>query len=191
MNYLAHILLSGDDRGVQVGNFIGDSVKGNAYNKYPANVRCGILLHRFIDDFTDHHPLVREAAGMLKDDFGRYSGVLTDIIFDHLLAVDFDNYSNVPLSRFSTRFYWNTLIYYNNLPAQVKGFLWHFILTNRLCRYATVAGVRQSLEIMVRYKNLPVDPVHAVAFLQEHRAGLHELFRQFFPEVQELCRRNI
>lgn len=184
---MAHILLSGDDRGVQIGNFIGDSVKGNAYNNYPANVRCGILLHRFIDDFTDHHPLVREATGMLKDDFGRYSGVLTDIIFDHLLAVGFDQYSDVPLSRFSNRFYRVALMYYNKLPAQVKGFLWHFILTNRLCRYATPAGIRQSLEIMVRYKNLPVDPVHAIAFLQEHYTGLDGLFRQFFPEIQNRC----
>ena len=28
MNYLAHIFLSGDDRRVQIGNFVGDAVKG-------------------------------------------------------------------------------------------------------------------------------------------------------------------
>ena len=28
MNYLAHIFLSGNDRCIQIGNFIGDGVKG-------------------------------------------------------------------------------------------------------------------------------------------------------------------
>ena len=83
MNYLAHIFLSGDDRRVQIGNFVGDAVKGRAYENYPSGFREGILLHREIDDYTDHHPVVREAIDMLRGDFGRYSGVLTDIYFDH------------------------------------------------------------------------------------------------------------
>ena len=29
MNYLAHIFLSGNDRCIQIGNFIGDGVKGD------------------------------------------------------------------------------------------------------------------------------------------------------------------
>ena len=35
MNYLAHIYFSGKNRKVAVGNFIGDFVKGNSYDKYP------------------------------------------------------------------------------------------------------------------------------------------------------------
>ena len=60
MNYLVHIFLSGDDRRVQIGNFVGDAVKGRAYENYPLGFREGILLHREIDDYTDHHPVVRE-----------------------------------------------------------------------------------------------------------------------------------
>ena len=46
MNYLAHIFLSGDDRRVQIGNFVGDAVKGRAYENYPLGFREGILLYR-------------------------------------------------------------------------------------------------------------------------------------------------
>ena len=35
MNYLAHIFLSGNDRCIQIGNFIGDGVKGDGYKQYP------------------------------------------------------------------------------------------------------------------------------------------------------------
>ena len=34
MNYLAHIFLSGNDRCIQIGNFIGDGVKGDGYKQY-------------------------------------------------------------------------------------------------------------------------------------------------------------
>ena len=35
MNYLAHVFLSGPNRKVQLGNFVGDAVKGSSYKNYP------------------------------------------------------------------------------------------------------------------------------------------------------------
>lgn len=77
------------------------------------------------------------------------------------------------------------------LPDRIRGFLWHFILTNRLGRYASPEGIRQSLEIMVTYRNLQVSPPEAVAYLEQHREEWQALFREFFPEVQEMCRREL
>ena len=42
MNYLAHIFLSGNDRCIQIGNFIGDGVKGDGYKQYPRKFQQGI-----------------------------------------------------------------------------------------------------------------------------------------------------
>ena len=67
MNYLAHIFLSGNDRCIQIGNFIGDGVKGDGYKQYPRKFQQGILLHREIDAFSDRHPLVREAVGIGRE----------------------------------------------------------------------------------------------------------------------------
>ena len=144
MNYLAHIFLSGDDRRVQIGNFVGDAVKGRAYENYPLGFREGILLHREIDDYTDHHPVVREVVDMLRGGFGRYSGVLTDIYFDHLLARSFQSYSGQSLRWFAFGFYRALVLNYRHLPERFKGFLWHFILTNRLVRYASLSGIKRS-----------------------------------------------
>ena len=55
MNYLAHAFLSLNDDEIQLGNLIGDFVKGNKYERYPPKIKKGILLHRHIDSFTDHH----------------------------------------------------------------------------------------------------------------------------------------
>ena len=58
MNYLAHILFSGEDKDIQLGNFIGDAVKGS-YDHYPERIREGIALHRRMDQYADGHPAVR------------------------------------------------------------------------------------------------------------------------------------
>lgn len=172
----------------RIGNFVGDAVKGRTYENYPSGFREGILLHREIDDYTDHHLVVREAIDMLRGDFGRYSGVLTDIYFDHLLARDFRRYSGRSLRWFACSFYGALVLNYRYLPERFKGFLWHFILTNRLVRYASLSGIKRSLEIMVEYKNLGVDPEAAIVFFERNQDRLQELFDRFLPDVQEKCR---
>lgn len=83
MNYLAHIYLSGSSPQIRVGGFIADAVKGGIPEHYPYKLRSGIRLHRLIDNYTDHHPLVREMVALLNREFGRYGGILPDLFFDH------------------------------------------------------------------------------------------------------------
>lgn len=180
MNYLAHILLSGKNGQIQVGNFIGDAVKGRSYENYPAHIRQGILLHRSIDDFADHHADVKQAVALAKVKFGRYAGVMTDMFFDYLLARNFRQYSGISLRYFTFRFYLSLVRNYFYLPVRIKRFVWHFILTDRLNRYASLRGLKQSLRIMAEYKKLPVDPEEAIVFLTEHERQLEKLFAHFF-----------
>ena len=191
MNYLAHIFLSGNDRCIQIGNFIGDGVKGDGYKQYPRKFQQGILLHREIDAFSDRHPLVREAVGIGRETFGRYSAVVNDILFDYFLASRFQDYAGLPLKRFSRRFYTALAWNYRHLPERFQGFIWHFILTDRLCRYASLTGIQQSLEIMTRYRGLQIDHAQTPLFMQEHGERLQKIFREFFPELHERCKQSI
>lgn len=49
MNYLAHVFLSGPNRKVQLGNFVGDAVKGSSYKNYPPDIAKGIQLHEDVN----------------------------------------------------------------------------------------------------------------------------------------------
>jgi acyl carrier protein phosphodiesterase len=66
MNYLAHFYLSGENENILLGNYIGDSVKGKDYLKYPAEIAKGILLHREIDTFTDKNEIFRITTSRLQ-----------------------------------------------------------------------------------------------------------------------------
>ena len=101
MNHLAHALLSGPDDGFRLGGLLGDFVRGGIDPSLPVSVRQGIALHRAIDVFTDSHDDIRALRALFEPPFRRYAGILIDIWFDHLLARDFDSWSEIPLTRFS------------------------------------------------------------------------------------------
>ena len=184
LNYLAHIFLSGNNKEIQVGNFIADFVKGSKLNDYPIEIRKGIVLHRLIDEFTDNHLIVKETITLLRPEFGRYSGIIVDMYFDYFLAKNFNQYANnQSLSCLSLKFYFAVILYYKYLPARVKRFIFHFISTSRLTKYATVNGLKNSLEIMANHKVSALNPEQIIEFLEANLDELEQKFHLFFPEL--------
>ncbi len=189
MNYLAHIFLSGNHPSIQVGNFIGDFVKGSRFESFPKGIRKGIIMHRKIDSFTDSHEVVIDTKAFIRPVFGRYSGIILDMYFDYFLAVNFKKYSaGKSLRFFAYRFYISALFNYRYLPARVKRFIFHFIGTNRLQKYESVEGLKYSLEIMSNHKVPAIDPEKTISFLVENNEELERRFFMFFPDLIEFVK---
>ena len=104
MNYLAHVYLSRENIDLAIGNFIADNIKGNNYKKFNINWQKGILLHRFIDSYTDSHYIFREHSKLFFDSHRHYSRVLIDIFYDHFLAKNWKKYSHISLENFEFDF---------------------------------------------------------------------------------------
>ena len=122
MNFLAHIYLSGNNHFLKLGNFIADAVKGKTYSKYPLEIQQGILLHRKIDSFTDHHPIFKKSVSRLFPTHRHYSRVIIDIFYDHFLAKEWNTYSNIPLNTYINDFYSLLNDNYEYLPKRIKAF---------------------------------------------------------------------
>ncbi|MBL4780637.1 MAG: DUF479 domain-containing protein [Porticoccaceae bacterium] len=105
MNYLAHILLSGDNLDAQVGGLLGDFVKGPLRGQYPNAVEEGIYLHRKLDVYTDAQPEVQNLIGTFSPQWRRFAGIIVDIAFDHVLATRWQEYHALSLDDFCQRFY--------------------------------------------------------------------------------------
>ena len=56
-----------------------------------------------MDAFTDRHPVVQRSIARIGPTWGWFSGILIDVYYDHLLALDWDRYSDVPLRAFVDR----------------------------------------------------------------------------------------
>lgn len=183
MNYLAHIYLSGDSEKQLVGNFIGDYIKGNKYLQFDEEVAKGILLHRQIDSFTDTHPLQKEAKLLFRSEFGLYSGIVVDFIYDHFLAKNWDNYSDTRLPVFAKRVHAVLLSNFTVLPRRVQGFLPFLIQNKRLLSYASIDGIIQSLKIMGNYSSLPGKSEEVRTILIDNYSELEDNFTAFFAEL--------
>jgi len=104
MNFLAHLYLSGDNDELKIGNFVADGIHGKPY-EFPPVVQKGIILHRAIDSYTDVHPIFRQGTRRLHPAYHHYAGVIMDIFYDHFLAKNWKNYSDVPLNEYAAGIY--------------------------------------------------------------------------------------
>ena len=101
MNFLAHLVLAGDDEALRLGAMLGDFVRGRqALEAFSPELRRGVLLHRRIDTFTDGLPQVAALRRAVPDGFRRYAGIIIDLTLDHELARRWPEYSDVPLAAF-------------------------------------------------------------------------------------------
>jgi acyl carrier protein phosphodiesterase len=86
-------------------NLFGDYVKGSDLSRFPEKVQKGLRLHREIDNYVDHHPIVVELLHELYPSLPKISGVAVDLYFDHLLAKFWSDYHPTPLEDYLAEFY--------------------------------------------------------------------------------------
>lgn len=183
MNFLAHIYLSGNDDEVKIGNFIGDYVKGSAFHIYPEKIKEGILLHRFIDSFTDTNTYTLDAKRLFTPKYRKYSGIVIDIIYDHFLAKNWSKYSFEPLEDYISKFH--TLLIKNNdmLPKEVQNFVPKLIKNERLYSYREIGGIWSVLKTMPNYTSLPDHTDFAIETLKNNYEFLKHNFFLFFSDI--------
>lgn len=183
MNYLAHAFLSNNDKNLLVGNFIADHLRGNHFEGYSKEIIEGIHLHRRIDTFTDAHPLFKSAKRLFYEGFEKYSGVLVDIYFDHLLAKNFNRYSEVPLDIFSEKVYSVYKQHKDILPAHSSGFLEYVLKNNIYFAYGSQEGIETVLFHLSHRLNHNVRLDHSLELFSKNELLLDGYFDAFFKEA--------
>lgn len=183
MNFLAHIYLSFNDPEITIGNFIADSIRGNKFKHLPPRVQKGIRLHRFIDTFTDSHPIPRLSSKRLHANYSHYSRVIVDIFYDHFLAKNWSFYSNVPLEQFVDDFYDLLEENYKILPDGVKRMMPHMIADNWIYNYSRMEGIAKVLNGMNRRTHNKSRMNFAIIDLEEHYEAFEKEFTLFFAEL--------
>lgn len=182
MNFLAHLYLSYPDGDLMLGNFIADAVKGNPERLYSGRVLDGIRMHRQIDHFTDNHPLNKDFNAFLRPEFGKFSGVVSDIFHDHYLAL---NWPILPvLENFALDFYQTTQSRWNELPEKVKYFLPYMIDQNWLLSYNSIQGIGQICRQMSK-RIQQENRLHlAQNFLENNYSEITQFSEQFLPLIE-------
>ena len=183
MNYLAHIYLSGDHELITIGNFMADHIKGNKYKTFPEDLQKGILLHRQIDSFTDTHKIVKISKRRLNDRYGLYRGVVIDILYDHFLAKNWKDYSEIDLPTYTQNFYASLTRNFDILPEKIQYMSKYLIRDNWLLSYAEKEGIQKVLEGMNHRTKNRSQMNLAINDLEAHYEDFKTDFEQFFNEL--------
>lgn len=188
MNWLAHVLLSSDDTQFRLGNLLADVVRGEQLQAQSAAFQLGARQHKLIDAFTDAHPCVRTSRTRLQATHRRFSGVLVDIFYDHLLASDWDRYCTQPLPAFTAAFYRAAAPAIPTLPDEAGSMVARIIDHDLLTAYASTQGLHESLHrlsqrLQARWQR-PFHLESSLHELQRQRAGFAADFATFFPQLQ-------
>lgn len=191
MNYLAHSLLSSGFDDIMIGNFIADSIKGtDKIETLRIGIREGVFLHRKIDHFTDSHPAFVRSRKRLLPHHGHYSAVIVDIIYDHFLASDFDQYSEIDLISFTQKVY--ALLFSNKtiLPERIQTILPYMQRDNWLLNYGNMEGLDRALNGLsgrARFPNrmnVAIDDL--LGHYEEFRTDFHDCFTDLYKFTQRL-----
>lgn len=188
MNHLAHCFLSFGDEDLLLGNFIGDFVKGNDWQRYPTGVQQGILLHRTIDSFTDNHPMTDRSVGRIRPFAGRYSPPFVDILYDHLLAIHWEKYTQTTFEDFTEKTYRQLEKRRDEMPSVLNERLPKMLAGRFLHGYS----VREGLEwVLDRFSTRLAGSFDAQAlgrFFFEEIDAFSEDFNKFFPDLLDAAK---
>lgn len=188
MNYLAHSFLSYQHTDLIIGNFIADSIQGNRFEGLTANIIKGITLHRKIDVFTDTHPIFLTSKYRFRKDFDKYSGVLTDIFYDHFLAKNFSLYSSLSLQQHADNIYDLLKNNHNYLPEPAKRFYTYMTERNVLFYYSSLVGIEIVLtHLSDRIRNR-YELQLALPILQNNYEEIEQEFFIFFDDLMAFCK---
>lgn len=186
MNYLAHLLLADDSDASRVGNLLGDFTRGlisDLEKQFPPEIIKGIRMHRAVDQFTDSHPLFRQARLLLAKERRRFAGIIVDIFFDHFLCKHWSKFSTIPLNIFITDIYHALERHPEWLTGRLKEVFPVMRNEDWLSRYATLEGIENTLKRVSKRSTKLSAIANGTDDLRKNTEDFEELFLAFMPSL--------
>lgn len=163
---------------------ISDFVKGKKKFDYPPDIQKGIALHRAIDTFTDEHEATKAAKEIFRPAYRLYSGAFTDVVYDHFLATDENEFPENSLHDFAQSVYITLDRHTQWMPDRFAGMFPHMKEQNWLYHYRTRWGTGKSLGGVVRRSQYLTESETAFRLFEQHYQLLQDCYRHFWAAIK-------
>ncbi|MEM6552287.1 MAG: acyl carrier protein phosphodiesterase [Planctomycetota bacterium] len=200
MNFLAHLLLAESltpntsaSPETLLGAVLPDLHRGPLPENLHPDTAAAVTQHQRIDAFTDTHPAFANSKARLTrllqhPTAARFTAITIDIVYDHLLCLDWPIYTDAPLADY-TRSVHQRLAQLNHNPSPRAAAALHRIRDTRLLElYATAQGLHTALERFSAYLShrfaRTIDLTPAIDDLRDSLTGFRDDFADFFPQLQ-------
>lgn len=148
-------------------------------------------MHRFIDHFTDTHPIVLESKKRLRPEFHHYSPVIVDVFYDHFLAAEWKKYFHVTIEIYAKAVYKLLDQHVGLIPDRSKFTLKFMKQDDWLSSYAALEGIHEVLVGMSRRTPFDSGMERASYALGRDYSKYKKEFEEFFPELQAACKKFV
>ncbi len=187
MNFLAHLYLAEPTPESMIGNLLPDLTTGPPPADLHPDVLAGADTHRRVDAYTDTHPVFARSRARFRDRHGRFSAILTDLFYDHVLARDWHQYHDQTLDTFIDEAHELLTSHPDLMPEAMRPIINRMVEQNWLRCYATTEGMAVVLGMMSRRfterLRRPIDLTGAVDDLPQINSALTDDFAAFFPQL--------
>jgi acyl carrier protein phosphodiesterase len=147
-------------------------------------VQKGIHLHRLIDEFTDAHPVTARAKNYFRPHYRLYSGAFIDVVYDHFLANDENEFSETTLFSFSQTVFTELEENKEWLPERFEKMFHYMKMQNWLFHYRMIEGTEKSFGGLVRRSAHLNDSETASKIFKQHYQLLQNCYRLFWTDVK-------
>lgn len=187
MNFLAHLYLTKDQaEEVILGNFIADAVKGKkAFENHSEAVQLGMNIHRSIDYIADKQPLFQKGCKRLYSNYSKFAGIIMDIFYDHILALNWEQYATISLDEFAQQQYQIIKRHEQLLPSKTAYWFEYMLQENILVSYASEDKIEEVLKGMDRRTKYISGMSTAINELRQYKAEYELEFPPFFENLQQ------
>jgi acyl carrier protein phosphodiesterase len=138
-------------------------------------------LHRAIDEFTDGHDETRKAKLFFKPAYRLYAGAFIDIVYDHFLALDKNEFANDDLASFTKNTYMQLHAHENSFPEKFHQVFYYMKLHDWLYNYQFKEAISKSFRGLVHRAAYMDDSSTAFSIFENNYAELKICYKNFFP----------
>ena len=183
MNYLAHLFLAQKNPFSIVGNLMGDFMKSVDVKQLPSSIALGIQNHQMVDAFTDSHQSVTALKTYLSPARKRFSGIITDVMFDYFLIKHWHRYSGKNFNQFVDRIYQVLLANIAVMPKAMATVVQRMVNMDWFRSYGsleTMGYVFDRMSQRIRFEN---NLSGAIEEVENHYQIYESTFLLFFPQL--------
>ena len=191
MNFVAHQYLSFKQQSLQIGNLLGETVKGKQYSDFPDDIQKGILLHRSIDTFTDSHEIVKQSSSYFHETQHKFAPIIVDVIYDYFLIKHWNDFSDTPYQKFKLDCYQLFKNEYDTFPKKLQETIFYLLKYDWFENYSTIEGVQKTLKGIGSRAKFENNLHQFIPEFELYYSMLEKDFLQFFPLLQTHCKNFI
>ena len=144
----------------------------------------GVALY-FLQDYILFHPVTLKSKERLRKRFGKYAPVVADVFYDHFLALDWEEYSEMSLRAYADQCYKFLETHYPIFPERTKQFFNYMVKYDILFAYSKVKGIDKVMQGMSRRASFTSGMEKSAEELVRHYEDYHAEFNLFFPDLKK------